>query len=54
MSLGAIQRPGNEVLDKALPWITEAKDAPFFAWIHLYDAHSPHRPPEPFCKVAKV
>ena len=21
---------------------------PFFAWIHLYDAHSPYRPPEPF------
>ena len=21
--------------------------APFFAWIHLYDAHSPYEPPEP-------
>src|SRR5262245_33348280 len=48
MSLGSIQRPGNEVLDKALPWIAQAQGAPFFAWIHLYDAHSPHRPPEPF------
>ena len=24
------------------------KAQPFFAWIHLYDAHSPYRPPEPF------
>ena len=24
------------------------KGEPFFAWIHLYDAHSPYRPPEPF------
>src|SRR4051812_42995284 len=48
LSLGAIQRPGNEVVDKALPWIQQSAGAPFFAWIHLYDAHSPYRPPEPF------
>ncbi len=48
VSLSAIQRPGNEVLDKALPWIEEARGSPFFAWIHLYDPHSPYRPPEPF------
>ena len=22
--------------------------SPFFAWMHLYDAHSPYQPPEPF------
>ncbi len=48
ISVGAIQRPGNEVVDQALPWIRETAGTPFFAWIHLYDAHSPHRPPEPF------
>lgn len=48
MSLGSIQRPANEVIDKVLPWIDEVKDSPFFAWVHLYDAHSPYRPPEPF------
>jgi arylsulfatase A-like enzyme/Tfp pilus assembly protein PilF len=48
VSLSGIQRPGNEVVDKALPWIQAAKGTPFFAWIHLYDAHSPYRPPEPF------
>ena len=48
MSIGAIQRPANEVIDKALPWIKDAKGAPFFAWIHLYDPHTPYRPPEPF------
>ena len=48
VSLSAIQRPGNEVLDKALPWIEQSAGAPFFAWIHLYDPHSPYRPPEPF------
>lgn len=48
VSLSGIQRPGDEVVDKALPWIQQAKGGPFFAWIHLYDAHSPYRPPEPF------
>jgi len=48
VSLGAIQRPANEVIDRALPWIEQAADAPFFTWIHLYDPHTPYRPPEPF------
>ena len=48
VSLSAIQRPANEVFDKALPWIEQSNGAPFFAWIHLYDPHAPYRPPEPF------
>jgi arylsulfatase A-like enzyme/Tfp pilus assembly protein PilF len=47
-SMGAIQRPGNEVVDRALPWIDEHRARPFFAWVHLYDAHAPYNPPEPF------
>jgi len=53
VSLGAIQRPGNEVVDQALPWIDQAQGQPFFAWVHLYDAHSPYRPPEPFATKYK-
>jgi choline-sulfatase len=48
VSLGSIQRPGNEVVDKALPWIEQASAGRFFAWIHLYDPHTPYAPPEPF------
>lgn len=48
VSVGSIQRPGNEVVDQALPWIKASANAPFFAWIHFYDPHSPHRPPAPF------
>lgn len=47
-SIGNIQRPGNEVVDKALPWIEDVKGSRFFAWIHLYDPHTPYDPPEPF------
>ena len=54
ISMAAIQRPGNEVVDQALPWIQQAKDGPFFAWVHLYDAHSPYKPPEPFATKYKA
>ena len=53
VSLSAIQRPANEVLDKAIPWIEQSSTAPFFAWIHLYDPHAPYRPPEPFATKYK-
>jgi len=48
IDLGAIQRPGNLVMDAALSWLESRKNDPFFAWIHLYDPHTPYEPPEPF------
>jgi choline-sulfatase len=48
LDLGAIQRPGNVVMDAALAWLEGRKSRPFFAWIHLYDPHSPYEPPEPY------
>ena len=41
-----IQRPGSEVVDRALEWLAAEKDQPFFAWVHLYDAHTPYEAPE--------
>jgi len=46
--LDAAQRPGREVVDHALAWLGENSDDPFFAWVHLYDPHSPYVPPEPY------
>ncbi|MDH4272796.1 MAG: sulfatase-like hydrolase/transferase [Candidatus Aminicenantes bacterium] len=48
LDLGAVQRPGNEVMDAALDWLEKQKNSPFFAWIHLYDPHTPYQPPEPY------
>ncbi|HXT50933.1 MAG TPA: sulfatase-like hydrolase/transferase [Thermoanaerobaculia bacterium] len=43
------ERPGAEVVDRALAWLAAAGEKkPFFAWVHLYDAHAPYAPPEPF------
>ncbi len=48
LSLGSVDRPGNEVADKALAWLAGAARSRFFGWVHFYDAHSPYEPPEPF------
>jgi choline-sulfatase len=50
VSMGDIQRRGDEVVADGLEWIADAArgDQPFFAWIHLYDPHTPYSPPEPF------
>lgn len=48
ISLGTVQRPANEILDEALPWLESRKDKRFFAWLHLYDPHSPYEPPPPY------
>ncbi|HEX4953168.1 MAG TPA: sulfatase-like hydrolase/transferase [Thermoanaerobaculia bacterium] len=42
------ERPGREVVNRALAWLGQDEARPFFAWVHLYDAHAPYAPPEPF------
>jgi arylsulfatase A-like enzyme/Tfp pilus assembly protein PilF len=52
------QRRGGEVTDAAIAWIGSTKSPatsnqqptrpPWFAWVHLYDAHAPYDPPPPF------
>jgi len=40
----SLYRPGDLVVDSALEWLAGGGDAPaepFFAWVHLYDAHFP-------------
>jgi arylsulfatase A-like enzyme/Flp pilus assembly protein TadD len=43
-----IQRRGTEVVAHALAWLSKHPKGPFFIWVHLYDAHDPYDPPEPF------
>jgi len=44
----AIERRGGEVVGHALAWLTTHQKGPFFIWVHLYDAHDPYDPPEPY------
>jgi arylsulfatase A-like enzyme/Tfp pilus assembly protein PilF len=48
LSLGTVQKRGDEVMGDALKWLDTVKDNKFFAWVHLYDPHAPYDPPEPY------
>ncbi|MCB9746487.1 MAG: sulfatase-like hydrolase/transferase [Alphaproteobacteria bacterium] len=47
-----VERKGNEVVDDALGWLTprlqQDEDQPWFAWVHLFDAHHPYEAPPGF------
>ncbi|MDH3590647.1 MAG: sulfatase-like hydrolase/transferase [Planctomycetota bacterium] len=43
------ERPADRVVDAALAWLAQdVDDAPFFAFVHLFDPHAPYAPPPPF------
>jgi arylsulfatase A-like enzyme/Tfp pilus assembly protein PilF len=43
-----IERRADVVVSRALAWLAKHKAGPFFLWVHLYDAHDPYDPPEPY------
>jgi choline-sulfatase len=44
----SVERRGGEVIGRTLEWLTTHREGPFFIWVHLYDAHDPYDPPEPY------
>jgi arylsulfatase A-like enzyme/predicted Zn-dependent protease len=46
--MDAVQRRGDEVVAKALEWLGQERRKPFFAWIHLYDPHTPYDAPDEY------
>lgn len=44
----SMQRRGEITLEHVLGWLGQQKGSPFFLWFHLWDAHDPYNPPEPF------
>jgi choline-sulfatase len=43
-----IQRPGTETAALLERWIDDQREAPFFAFLHLYEPHTPYEPVEPY------
>lgn len=48
LSMGRVQRAGDDTRKVAEKWIGEHKAQPFFFLFHLYEPHSPYEPVEPF------
>jgi len=44
----SMQRRGELTLGHVLEWLGQQQEGPFFLWFHLWDAHDPYNPPEPF------
>jgi choline-sulfatase len=48
-SLGRVQRDGEETARRLEEWIAALpENAKFFAFLHLFEPHSPYTPPEPY------
>jgi arylsulfatase A-like enzyme len=47
-------RPGDATTDRALEWLAQPRDRPFFAWVHYYDPHAPYQPPDPYAKGVEL
>lgn len=47
-TIGRVQRDGTETLHALQTWLDRRMNRPFFAFLHLYEPHSPYTPPEPF------
>ena len=43
-----LERRGDQVMADAMAWIRARGSRRFFAWIHLFDPHTPYAPPEPY------
>ena len=39
------ERPAGEVVTRATAWVAR-QTGPFFGWVHVFDPHSPYRPPQ--------
>ena len=41
-------KTGREYVDRLLAWLERHRDVPFFAYLHIFDPHSPYEPYAPY------
>jgi arylsulfatase A-like enzyme len=47
-TLGYAERRAGATTDRALSWLRNSRDQPYFLWVHYYDPHASYRPPPEF------
>jgi arylsulfatase A-like enzyme/predicted Zn-dependent protease len=47
-TIGRVQRDGRETVHSLMKWLDTQSDKPLFAFLHLYEPHTPYTPPEPY------
>jgi choline-sulfatase len=53
VSPGRVQRDGAAAVEALGRWIEDQRGARFFAFLHLYEPHSPYAPPERYRSLAQ-
>ncbi len=52
VSLGQVQRPGEQTLAAAEAWLNTLSDDRFFLFFHIYEPHTPYTPPQRFSSLS--
>lgn len=42
------QFTAETVVDQGIRWLSGLEQGPFFLWLHFFDPHTPHTPPQPW------
>jgi hypothetical protein len=51
---GIFSKTARGFVDRLLPWLDQHRDVPFFAFLHVFDPHSPFEPYAPWNGVWMV
>ncbi len=43
--------PARQIVERALRWLGEEQESPFFLWLHFWDPHFPYGPPARFRRI---
>ncbi len=49
----AYERRGDRTTDRAIRWLRETRDDPFFLWVHYFDPHAPYQLPNSVAKATQ-
>jgi arylsulfatase A-like enzyme len=44
----ARRRDSEDTVERAIEWLDEAEGRALFLWVHVFDAHTPYKPPKPY------
>jgi arylsulfatase A-like enzyme/Flp pilus assembly protein TadD len=53
-SISRVQRGGDDTQALLAEWVSGHSGKPFFAFLHLFEPHSPYEPPEPYLSRYKL
>ncbi|MCP4589309.1 MAG: sulfatase-like hydrolase/transferase [bacterium] len=48
--LGAEERRADRTTARAIAWLDQAREGPFFLWVHYFDPHAVYQPPAAFAE----